>query len=79
MRLWFDLYLHCDTAKRDAVRCRTLREAVARFRQLASVYDAWECAPPQGLIHLSCQGEIVAEPDYVLSVGPRGGIRCERA
>lgn len=78
MRLWFDLYLACDAAKRDAVRCRTLREAAARFRELAMVYDAWECAPPQGLIHLSCEGEIVAEPDYVLSVGPRGGIRCER-
>jgi len=78
MRLWYYLYMDNDPAKRRWARCRTLREAVARFRELATVYDGWECEPPRGLIHLSCEGEIVAEPDYWLSVGPRGGIRCER-
>ena len=78
MRLWYCLYLDSDFAKQDGERLRTLRDAIARFRELATVYDAWDCAPPRGLIHLSCEGEIVSDPDYYLSIGPRGGVHCER-
>ena len=70
------LYLNGDDS---AQRCDTLRDAIARFREFAEIYDAWECAPPNGRIHRSWQGELTSDTDYILSVGPRGGVRCKQA
>lgn len=31
-------------------------------------------------LHIAeCRANVVEYPDFVLSIGPRGGIRCERA
>lgn len=77
MRLWYYLFIGSDTLE-EGVRYRTRRNAIDAFREVAEEHMRYGNTPPCGYIHLSCEGEIVAEPDYWLSVGPRGGIRCER-
>ena len=48
---------------------RDVAEGLARFGQSI-----------EGTIHIADKrSEIVEYPDFVLSLGPRGGVRCERA
>lgn len=48
---------------------RDVAEGLARFGQAI-----------EGTIHIADKrSEVVEYPDFVLSLGPRGGVRCERA
>lgn len=65
----------------------TLGEAVPYYTidgaKRAFMRDAEELASYgqeiDGTIHIaSCRAELVEDADYHLSLGPRGGLRCER-
>lgn len=63
----------------DAERHATKADAVAAFREVAEEFDCFGSEPPDGTIHIADRkSELVEDADYYLSVGPRGGVRCER-
>lgn len=64
----------------DAVKHPTKADAIASFRSTNDELDRFGNTPLDGSIHIADSKDDLAEyPDYVLSVGPRGGIRVERA
>lgn len=63
----------------DAVEYRTKTEAINAYkntaRELAKFGQGLEAS-----IHIGdSRDEVVEYPDFVLSLGPRGGVRVERA
>jgi hypothetical protein len=78
MREFYFLRLAMDYLE-DAKKYQTKSGAVGAFRRAAKelyVYDQ----RLEGAIHIAPDRESLAEyPDWVLSVGPKGGIRVERA
>jgi hypothetical protein len=62
-----------------AERHTTLRDAVTAFREVA--HELWGYGQRiDASVHIAAKrSECDEYPDYVLSVGPRGGVRCERA
>lgn len=62
-----------------AARHVTLRDAVATFRVIAD--DLGRIGQRiQATVHIAAKRSECDEfPDYILYVGPRGGVRCERA
>jgi hypothetical protein len=63
----------------EAARHATLRDAVAAFREVANELGRYD-QRIEASIHIAAKrSECDEYPDYVLSVGPRGGVRCERA
>ena len=62
----------------DAEKCSSIAGAVRAFehaaRELAGYGQEIEAS-----IHIAkIRGEVVEYPDYVLSLGPRGGVRKQR-
>ena len=56
----------------------TKRDAIASFEETARGLDRFGQSI-EGSIHLApSEDEVVEYPDFVLSLGPRGGVRCER-
>lgn len=63
----------------EASRHHRLRDAVDAFREVAEEHTRYGNTPPGGTIHIAAKrSECVDDADYYLSVGPRGGVRCER-
>lgn len=62
-----------------AERCSTVREAILIYREVADELGRYDQRIHASLHKALKRSEIDEYPDYVLSVGPRGGIRCERA
>lgn len=57
---------------------RTKADAVAAFEEVARELDRYG-QRIEGSIHIAPDADTIAEyPDFVLSLGPRGGIRVER-
>lgn len=61
-----------------AERCSTVREAILIYREVADELGRYDQRIHASLHKALKRSEIDEYPDYVLSVGPRGGIRCER-
>ena len=62
-----------------ATRCDSIRAACAEFRDIAGGLARFD-QRIEGSIHLApCKAQVVEYPDFVLSLGPRGGLRVERA
>jgi hypothetical protein len=62
----------------EACRYATKKDALDTFRDLAEGLARFG-QDVQGTIHVADRrSEIVEYPDWVLSLGPRGGLRCER-
>ena len=76
MRHYF-LCVESDTLA-EASRHHNKREALAAFREIADEFDRFGNMPPYGTLHIAAKrSEAVDDPDFFLSVGPRGGVRCE--
>lgn len=72
-------YLHLagDTLD-EAEMHRSKRDAVASFEDTARELDRYG-QPIEGTIHKATSRQEIAEyPDFALSLGPRGGVRCVR-
>jgi len=68
-----------DDYLEDAKRFASVRAACAHFRGVAEELDRYG-QQIEASIHLAPSRDDVAEyPDFVLSLGPRGGLRVERA
>jgi hypothetical protein len=68
-----------DDFLNDAKRYATKADAVAAYREMAEEFDRYGSTPPEAAIHIAARKSELAEySDFALSVGPRGGIRCER-
>lgn len=68
-----------DDYLEDAKRFRSLGDARAEFRAVAQELASYG-QRIEGSIHVAPnRREIDEYPDYVLSLGPRGGLKCERA
>lgn len=63
----------------EAERHTTLRDAVSAYREVANELNRYGQRIDASLHIAAKRSEIDEYPDYVLSVGPRGGVRCERA
>ncbi len=64
----------------DSLRCATKRDAVEEFRAVAQELLGFGNTAPHGTIHIATKrSKCVDDADYYLSVGPRGGVRCESA
>jgi len=61
-----------------AERCTTVREAILIYREVADELGRYDQRIDASLHKAFKRSEIDEYPDYVLSVGPRGGVRCER-
>lgn len=62
----------------DSSRHQRLRDAVDAFRDVAEELGHYEQRIAASVHIAPKRSECDEYPDYVLSVGPRGGIRCER-
>jgi len=63
----------------DAVRFKSIYEAKEAFFITAKDLDRYG-QKHEAAIHIAdTMDEVVEYPDYVLSLGPRGGLVCERA
>ena len=67
-----------DDYLEGAERHRTKADAVAAFAEVA--HDLARYGQTiEATIHIADNAdEVVEYPDFVLSLGPRGGVRCER-
>ncbi|MGX5873007.1 hypothetical protein MJ547_04495, partial [Burkholderia gladioli] len=64
----------------DAVKHTTKADAVAAFRETNDELDRFGNTPLDGSIHIATSMDDLAEyPDFVLSMGPRGGVKVDRA
>ena len=63
----------------ESERCDTLRDAILTYREVANELGSYGQRIDATVHKAPKRSEIDEYPDYVLSVGPRGGIRCERA
>lgn len=63
----------------EASRHHTKREALAAFREVADEFVRFGNMPPCGVLYIAAKrSECIDDPNFYLSVGPRGGVRCER-
>ena len=61
----------------EACRYATKRDALDTFRDVAEGLARFG-QNVQGTIHVAASRDALSEdPDWVLSLGPRGGLRCE--
>lgn len=63
----------------DATGYASKRQAIAAYesiaRELARFGQSYEAT-----LHVAdCRANLKEYPEYALSLGPRGGVRCERA
>ena len=63
----------------QAIRCHSISRAVAHFTETAHELYRFEQRITASIHIAESRDEIAEYPDYVLSVGPNGGIRKERA
>lgn len=64
----------------DAVKHSTKASAIAAFRETNEELDRFGNTPLEASIHIATSKDGLAEyPDFVLSMGPRGGVKVERA
>ena len=62
----------------DAVKFKTIGDAKADFEATARELDRYG-QHIEAAIHIApTLAEVVEYPDYVLSIGPKGGLVCER-
>jgi hypothetical protein len=62
----------------QAIKCHSLRDAKDHFAEVARELDRYG-QEIDASVHISDKRSTISEyPDYVLSLGPRGGIRVER-
>lgn len=67
-----------DASIEDAERHLTLGDAKASFMEAANELYSYG-QPIEASVHIADRKSNVDEyPDYVLSLGPRGGCKCER-
>jgi hypothetical protein len=58
----------------------TKSAALDEYEEVAREAIRFGNTPPEATIHMAPgRGQLQEYPDFVLTVGPRGGIRCERA
>lgn len=74
----------------SAVRCESIQDAVDEYRAYVDDVGRFQDTFAEASIHIpdnfkttkwlrpNERDRLVEDPDYVLSVGPRGGIRKER-
>ena len=75
-RIYYWLMFSGETED-DAVRYRTKREAIADYAGAAQELARYG-QTIDGCIYVArMRDEIVDYPDFTLSLGPRGGVRCE--
>lgn len=64
----------------DAVKHTTKADAIASFRDTNDELDRFGNTPLDGSLHIADSKDDLTEyPDFVLSMGPRGGVKVERA
>lgn len=63
----------------DASRCQSVNHAVDKYRSMVDEFNRFGNTPPEASIHIAkSKDELQEYPDFVLSAGPRGGVRKER-
>ena len=62
----------------DAERHATKADAIAAFAETARELARYDQRIEATLHYAANRDELQEYPDFVLSLGPRGGIRCER-
>ena len=73
------LYLRIgDDSFEAAAEHSSLRDAKAEYREVAEELDRYGQRIDASVHIAESRDECAEYPDYVLSLGPRGGIRCER-
>jgi hypothetical protein len=78
MRNQFFLRLGDDSLNR-AIAYRSRAAAVAAYRAVASELDRYG-QRIEATVHITPSRETIDEyPDFVLALGPRGGVRVDRA
>ena len=63
----------------DATRCSSKRYAIAEFRAIAEELSQFGQEIEASIHYASKRSELQEYPDFVLSLGPRGGVRCSAA
>lgn len=71
-----------DHSLLDAEPCDTIAEAKFRFSDAADGLGRLGCEGVSAFIHLRDERQhdepkVCADPSYFLSLGPRGGLKCE--
>lgn len=76
--LWYGGTSYAAPSAEDAEHFSSLKSAKNTFWHRADFDPRYPCVEsPEAHIFI---GNAVADyPDFVLSLGPRGGVRCERA
>lgn len=78
MPAYYYLRMGCDPVEK-AIRMDSKASAIEAYRTAAQELAQYEQSL-EGAIHLAeCRDELVDYPDFVLSLGPRGGVRCTAA
>lgn len=62
----------------DAKRYSSKKAAIAAFHRVASELWRYEQRIDASLHYARTQDELQEYPDFVLSLGPRGGVKVER-
>lgn len=62
----------------DASKCCSIEYAKGEFRAVAQELDNYGQRIEASIHIANSRSEIVDYPDYVLSLGPRGGLKVER-
>ncbi len=66
-----------DDSLDEAKRCSTKATAVWRYQQVARELAQYE-QESSASIHQACTRDLIDEyPDYVLALGPRGGVQVQ--
>ena len=71
------LRIGSDTLE-EAGRCHNIAQAKERFHRIAEDLARFGQTIDATLHIANSRAELVEDADYYLSLGPRGGLRCER-
>jgi hypothetical protein len=71
------LRIGSDTVE-EATTCDSLSAAKRKFRNVAEDLARFEQTIDATIHIANNRDELVEDADYYLSLGPRGGLRCER-
>lgn len=62
----------------DAYKASSIKDAVAEYRAIVDECNRFGNTSPEASIHIPDQnGDVHEYPDFVLSAGPRGGVKKE--
>lgn len=68
-----------DDSLDDVIECRTLKDARLEYADVALELDRYG-QKISASVHIAERADDCAEyPDYILELGPRCGINCQRA